>query len=188
MHSWYSIFYWLTRADSVKTFFDTTSDIFTTLAVISFIAMVIGIVGKSVMVSSNNDKTPEQENVDPDIRAWELFRKLGTRVFWPTLILCLITWLGYMATPTKKDCLLIIAGGAVGNFITTDTSARQLPADVAQFLHVELRNKVSELSEDTRKEIGLQTPKEKFLDKAEKMTKEQLIEYLKSDSTATSTK
>ena len=26
--NWYSIFYWVTRADSVKQFFDVTSDIF----------------------------------------------------------------------------------------------------------------------------------------------------------------
>lgn len=181
--NWYSIFYWLTVADSVKEFFDTTSNIFTTIAVLAFIVMIIGMIAKAVEVGDNNITNEEDEKTDSEVRAWETIRKLATRIFYPTLVLALLTWFGYMATPTKKDCLFIVAGGAVGNFLTSDSSAKQLPADVTRFLHLSLQKEVSELGEEAKKELGLQSPKEKLIEKVKTMTKEELVNYLQSDST-----
>ena len=181
--NWYSIFYWLTVADSVKSFFDATSDIFTTFSIILFIILIIAIIGKAVQSSENNDETDEEEKNDANVRSWEKIRKYAQKIFYPFLVISLITWFGYVMTPTKKDCLLIVAGGAVGNFITSDSTARQLPGDITKFLHLSLQKEITELGAEGRKEIGIKTPKEKLLDKAVDMTKEELIEYLKSDST-----
>ncbi|MFZ4631682.1 MAG: hypothetical protein ACOYL8_00570 [Patescibacteria group bacterium] len=181
--NWYSIFYWLTVADSVKNFFDSVSNIFTFFAVVFFIILIIASIGKAVTPAVNNDKDDEEEKTDSEVRSWEKVRIYSQKFFYPFLAVALITWFGYVLTPTKKDCLLIVAGGSVGNFISSDSTAKQLPGDVTKFLHLSLKKEISELSADGRKEIGIQTPKEKLLDKAVNMSKEELINYLKSDST-----
>jgi len=176
--NYYSVFYWLTVADGVKEVFDTFSNIFTFLTVISLIAYAI-VAGVSI--------DAKMKGQDSDYKDCLLWRRFVGNFYWMCQIICIITWLGYVFTPTKKDCLLIVAGGAVGNFITTDTSAKALPADVTKFLHLSLNKEIEDLSkdikQDVRKELGVQSPKEKLLDGIEKMTKEQIIEYIKNDST-----
>lgn len=175
--NYYSVFYWLTVADGVKEVFDTFSNIFTFLTVVSFIVYAI-LIGVSI------ESKAKQSNDYEDTVRW---RKFVGKFYWTSQIICIITWLGWVFTPTKKDCMLIVAGGAVGNFITTDTSAKAIPADITKFLHLSLNKEIDDLQKevktDIRKELGVQTQKEKFIEKAEKLTKEQLIEYLKNDTT-----
>lgn len=181
--NWYSVFYWLAVSDNVKKFFDITSNIFSWLAVLLFIAVVVCSFAKGATLSAENLQTPEQDVKNPELRAWETVRKYATRLFYPMLALALITWFGYMAVPTKKDCLLIIAGGAIGTFITTDSSAKALPADMTSYLHLALQKEIRDLGAETRAELGLQTPKEKFLEKAKNLTKDELMELFLNDST-----
>lgn len=176
--NYYSVFYWLTVADGVKEVFDTFSNIFTALTVVSLIAFAI-------MIGTTIEYKGDKESAD--YKSSLSWRKFIGRIYWICQIICIITWLGYVFTPTKKDCLLIVAGGAVGNFITTDTSARAIPADITKFLHLSLNKEIEDLQKevktDIRKELGVQTPKDKFIEKVEKLSKEQLIEYLKRDTT-----
>lgn len=183
MTNWYTIFYWLTVADGTKQFLNVASNIFTAAAVLSFIAYVITAIVKAVQTDAQKLKTEDEEKTHPTIRGIEVFRKFAIRLFYPMLFLSIITWAGYVLTPTKKDCLFIIAGGAVGNFMTTDTMAKQLPSDVTKFLHMSLKNQIDGLNSDAKKELGFQSPKEKLIDKVKDLSKEQLIEYLKSDTT-----
>lgn len=183
--NYYSVFYWLTVSDSVKKCFDYFSSTFTLFAILSFIALIITIVGKSVTVSNEKLTDAAKDSTNPDLRAWETARKLSARIFYPMLILCVITWFGFVLTPTKKDCLLIIAGGAVGNFITSDSSAKQLPSDVTKFLHMSLQEQMKDLSSDVKKELGVQSPKEKLIDDVKNMTKEEIIKRLETDTTIT---
>lgn len=173
----------MTVSDSVKKFFDTSSNLFTFAAVLSFIAFIICTIGCAIMISQNHLKNENEDKEDADLRSWTVVRKYSLRTFYLMLPLSLITWFGYMATPTKTDCLLIVAGGAVGNFITTDSSAKQLPADVTKFLHISLQNQMKDLSADVKRTLGAQTPKEKLLDKVKSLSKEELINYLQNDST-----
>lgn len=186
----YEIFYALTVSDGVKKCFDVFSNIFSWFTVLSFLIIIATMIGKATTVSSNNLKNENEDKTDSDWRAWETARKVAMTGFFTFLPLCIITWIGYVATPTKKDCLLIIAGGAVGNFIVSDSSSKQLPSDVTQFLHLSLKNEIKDLGEAAKKEIsvqlGTQTPKDKLIDKVKELSKEQLIEYLKSDSTVLS--
>lgn len=181
--NWYSIFYWLTVADSVKGFFDVTSTIFTWFAVLSFIALVIAKIGESYTVDDKNLEDEKADVADPTYRSWLKVANTSKHSFYPFLFLALFTWSGYVFTPSKKDCLLIVAGGAVGNFITSDSTARQLPGDVTKFLHMSLKAEIANLSDEAKKELGVQTPKEKLIDKVKSLSKEQLLEYLKSDTT-----
>ncbi len=176
--NFYSVFYWLTVADGVKQVFDVFSNVFTWFTVISLVAFAI-IVGCTIEHSGNKE--------GEDYKSYVVWRKFMGRIYWTSQVICIITWLGYVLTPTKKDCMLIVAGGAVGNFITTDTSSRAIPADITKFLHLSLNKEIDDLQKevktDIRKELGVQTEKDKFIEKASKLTKDQLIEYLKNDST-----
>lgn len=177
--NYYNVFYWLTVADGVKSVFDTFSNLFTFFTVISLILYV-------VMIGVNIEYVPKASEEDKkSIHFWHRF---AARTFWISFTLCFVTWLGWVMTPTKKDCLMIVAGGAVGNFITQDSSAKALPADITRYLHLSLNKEIEDLSKETqsdiKKELGIkQTPKEEFVDKVKSMTKEQIIEYLQKDTT-----
>lgn len=155
--NWYSIFYWVTVADGVKTFFDWFSNLFTVLSFIALLALIFSIV---VYKDENTD-----ENEKPGIKYWiSFFRKC---VIW-TVTLCVLTWAGYVFIPSKKDCMVIIAGGAVGNFITKDTAARQIPGEVMLLLRNKIRAEITEIN----------TPVQ-VKDTLESKTKEELVALLK---------
>lgn len=181
--NWYHIFYWLTVSDSVKHFTDVASNIFTVASVLTFIAYLIGVIGVSYSISDNNSKSIEEDNTDPDIRSWGRFKTISMKTFYVMLPLAIITWSLYVLVPSKKDCLLIITGGAVGNFITSDSSAKALPSDLTKYLHLSLNKEINDLGSDTREELGLSTPKEKLNNKLKDLTKDQIIEFFKNDST-----
>ena len=183
----YSVFYWLTRADSVKQFFDTSSNIFTVLAVIAFIGYIVCSIAKAIQASENNIKDDAEEKTDADVRSWETSRKFFSKFAYTMLPFAIVFWLGYVFTPTKKECLLIVAGGAVGNFITSDSSARALPADITKFLHLSINKEIEDLSaetkEDIKGELGIKSPKDKLIDNIKDLSKEQILEYFKKDTT-----
>lgn len=182
--NWYQVFYWLSRADDVKSFFDVTSNIFCFFTVIFFIIVIITNIGKSIQISEDRVSDKEAEETEPDIRAWNVAKEYSTKLFYPFLIIMLITWTLYVMIPSKKDCLLIIAGGSVGNFITTDSSSRQIPADVSKFLHLSLQKQIVDLNSETRAELGVQTPRQKMIDKLKGLTKDEIIKYLQEDTTS----
>lgn len=176
--NWYNIFYWVTRADSVKDFFDTTSDIFTWFAVLLFIAVVIlGIITKGV-ISGNKLANEEEEKTDPEYRAWTKTRRYFATLFYVNLALALITWAGYVFTPTKKETLLIIAGGGTMQFLTTDSAAKQLPNELTTFVITELKSRAKEAQVD----FGIATQKDKILEEAKNMTTEQVLQRMKVDT------
>jgi hypothetical protein len=79
--------------------------------------------------------------------------------------------------------MLIIAGGSVGSFITSDSSSRALPADLTKYLHLKLNAELNDLGTETKKELGVQTKKDEFMDKVKSFTKDEIIEYLQKDTT-----
>ena len=183
--NWYNVFYWLTVSSGVKSFFDVTSNIFTSAAIASFIIFVILIIVKSINISDNKLKTSNDDNTDPDFRGVSLAEKYVKHIFYISLGLSLFTWMGYVVTPTKKDCLLIITGGSIGNFVTSDSSAKQIPADAMKFLHLSLQKEIKELDKETQEIIMNQVPSKKndFVDKIKTLSKDELIKFVQSDST-----
>jgi hypothetical protein len=179
--NYYYVFYGISVADGVKNVFDTFSNIFTLLTVISLIAFVV------VVGVTTNEKLGTEDKASA--LNW---RKFIGRTFWFSITVCIITWLGYVATPSKKDCLLIVAGGAVGNFITSDTSAKAIPSDITSFLHLSLKEEMKAIGSDVKdevvsnvkKQLDIQTPQDKFVEKLKTMSKEEIIHYLQ-DTTIT---
>ncbi len=187
--NWYTVFYALTVSEGVKSFFDATSDIFTWLAVLSFIVFCIGFIGKSVTISSNTIETLEDEKVDPDARAFENVKKYSLKFMYLMIALSLITWFGYVATPTKKDCVMIIAGGTIGNFLQSDTNARKIPSELTKLSVVALQtwqDQIKDFSPEEREALGIQTPTEKkkvdLVKKLSDMTKDEIIKFIESDT------
>lgn len=173
--NWYKVMYWVTRADSVRDFFRVFSDIFTVLFVIFGVLYLISlIIGPSGPFNDSNSSEWDKDEI-ATLRHW---RKMLRWVWMSFMIVMLITWTGYVLTPSKKDALLIIAGGGTLKFLTTDSSARQLPHEMTTFVVSELKA----MSAEAKVNLGLEKQKSKILDEAKNMSAKELLEKMKLDS------
>jgi hypothetical protein len=150
------LFYWLTVADNAKTMFTVGIVIFTAVAVISTILNFIC-------------------RGDGDDRNADVARKW----MWWSYPFVFLFWSLFIFTPSKKDALLIVAGGQTMNFLTTDSTAKQIPHELSNFVVTELKNMASEAKVD----LNIKDQKQKILDEAEGMTAKELMEKIKVDST-----
>lgn len=89
-------------------------------------------------------------------------------------VISLLSFMLIVFTPNRKDLILIIAGGAVGEFVMNDDNAKKLPADITRFLRGEILKATAELTDEAKASIGIKTK----LDTLKSMSKEQLIEML----------
>jgi len=148
------LFYWLTVADNAKTMFITFITIFTAIAVIATIAYIF------------NGDEPDSQRMS---RKW----------MWWSYPFMIFFWSLFIFTPDRKDALLIIAGGQTMNFLTTDSTAKQIPHELSSFVVSELKNMAKEAQVD----LGIQNQKEKILEQAKTMTAMEIVEKMKVDST-----
>jgi len=158
--NWYKLFYWLTVADNAKVFFIVFIVIFTLISAVSWIIWFA-----SFDDTRNDDKRRAERKT---MLKW---------IFWSTPMMVLF-WSLFVFTPSKRDSLLIIAGGGAMNFLTQDSASKQIPKELSNFVLGELKT----MSQDVKVKLGVQTQKEKILDEAKKMTTDQLLEKMKLDS------
>lgn len=158
--NWYQVFYWISIADNVKLIF-------------AILSIVLGIyfIGASVAALGM---------FDTNFSRWENGTKRVFYIFTPMLFLSLILW---TFTPSKKNMMLIVAGGSIGNFVSNDSSSKAIPAELTKYVRNFLKKESSDLDYETKVELGVETPKENLLNKVKDLTKEQMIEYLKTDTT-----
>lgn len=150
-----SLFYWLTVADNAKSMFIVGIIIFTAIAAISTLANLI--------MRGNQDD-------DADIaRKWIKWSYPFMFLFWSLFIF----------TPSKKDALLIVAGGQTMNFLTTDKSAKQIPHELSSFIVTELKNMATEAKVD----LNIKDQKAKILEEAKNMSAKELMDRIKVDTT-----
>ena len=150
---YYSLFYWLTVANNAKTMFIVFISIFT---FISFIATV------AYFLNSEDDAG----------------QKMSRKWMWWSYPFMIFFWALFVFTPSKKDSLLIVAGGGAMEFLTTDSSAKKIPHEMSTFVLTELKN----MAKDAKVELGILSQKDKILEEAKNMTPNELIERIKSDS------
>lgn len=155
--NWYQIFYWVTVADGVSMFFKTFAIIFTCAFVIASIGYFVSTNYRSETAGSSDQK------------AWDIWTRTWKRTWTASIITMPILWAGFVFCPSKKDAVMIIAGGAVGNFITSDSSAKQIPSELTLLVREKMRSEINEL----RTSSIIQT--DTLVDK----TKEELIEIIK---------
>lgn len=151
------LFYWLTVADNAKTFFGWGAIIFTAIFIIVTVVRVFN--------SLEGDADKDFYN---KCNKWTWYST-------PFMLLFLSLWI---FTPNKRDALLIVAGGSTMNFLTQDSTAKQLPHELSSFLVTEIKN----MAEETKLELNINDNKQKIINEAKQLTGEQLIEKLKSDT------
>lgn len=152
--SWYTLFYLFTVLDKLANAFMTGAVICT-----------IGFVILSIVYFVNKDRLTGHNRSDGE--HWLKVIKWPHRT---SIILGIIFWLLIILTPTRKDMIIIIAGGAVGEFVTSDSSAQKLPADITRFLRGEILKATAELSDEAKQSIGIETE----ADRIKKLSKEEL--------------
>lgn len=176
--NWYKIFYWLSVADAFKV-------VIGTIAIISAIITLASVIGYLSSIGSaaeyaGKDSDYGKEEYD----SWQTWVKGWKRIMTIIIPICVISVTLWALAPTKKDAMLIIAGGSVGNFITTDSSSRALPADLTRYLHIRLNKELDDMGQKTKKELGIpMTKKETLISNVKELTKEQIVEYLQNDTT-----
>jgi hypothetical protein len=149
------LFYWLTVADNARDLFRVGMILFTAIATIATIANLI--------TRGTDDDTADMA------RKWIKWSYPFMFLFWSLFIF----------TPSKKDALLIVAGGQTMNFLTTDKSAKQIPHELSNFVVTELKN----MAKDAKVDLNIKDQKEKILDEANNMSAKELVEKMKVDST-----
>jgi heme/copper-type cytochrome/quinol oxidase subunit 4 len=153
------LFYWLTVADNAKTFF----------AIFAIFFCAVFVITTLVRFTAFLEDGGPSEGYLKKINKWTWYST-------PFMVMFLSLWI---FTPSKKDALLIIAGGQTVNFLTSDESAKQIPKELSSFVLTELKQMASE----AKVELGIQNQKDKILEAAKDMSAQELINYMKSDST-----
>lgn len=148
------LFYWLTVADNAKDLFTVLIGIFTLIAVIATIAYFI---------CADSDDSDQ---------------RMARKWMWWSYPFAILFWMLQIATPSKKDALLIVAGGQTLNFLTTDSTSKQIPKELSNFVVTELKN----MANDAKINLNIQDQKEKILEEAKNMTSAELITKMASDS------
>lgn len=154
------LFYWLTVADNAKIFFMVFAIIFTVVCAISTIWFIVD--------RDGYDLTCPPGSSAERAKKW----------MWWGYPFAMLFWGMWIFTPSKKDALLIVAGGQTMNFLTTDSTAKQIPHELSSFVVSELKNMAKEAQVD----LGIQNQKEKLLDQAKTMTAMEIVERMKVDS------
>jgi hypothetical protein len=159
--SYQSLFYWLVVADNARTFFTVFMIIFTIISAVSTIWFIIDRNGDDMSTGSGS--------------AAERAKKW----MWWAYPFMILFWALFVLTPSKKDALLIVAGGQTMQFLTTDKSAKEIPHELSNFLVTEIKN----MAASAKVDLNIKDQKEKILDSAKKMTAKELMEKMKIDST-----
>jgi len=165
MTNWYSIFYWLTVSDGIKSALNPLIIIFSFVSAISLVGYFIS----SGYLASELNSGYKNER---DAASWGVWVRTWKNTFFTGIFILLLSTFAYVLIPSKKDALIIIAGGTVGNFVTQDSSARKIPAEVMNLLRVKIKEEINETT--IREAIEGQTDTLKNKSKAE------LLEILKS--------
>lgn len=162
--NWYSIFYLFSVADGLKTFFVVAIVIFTITSFASTIFYLI------------NSEEKDYKSDEADAKRYQA---MSRKWMWWSLPFACLFWILYIMIPDRKDMVMIIAGGAVGEFVLSDPNARQLPADVTRFLRKEILDATADLSDEAKQAMGI---KPSAIDSAaqelKKLSKEQLEKML----------
>ncbi len=157
--NWYKIFYYVSMSDGIKNFFDVFSNITSWFSVLSFFAMFVAYMVVNI----------ECDDEDKIIKTKTILRPIQY-LFYFSFFFCIVTWFCYVVCPSKRDSMIIIAGGTVGNFITSDSSAKQLPSEALLLLRTKIKSEIEELKLN---------PIEELKDTLSGKSKEELIKLLK---------
>jgi hypothetical protein len=156
--SYTELFYWLTVAENMKDFFVFFIIIFGASSIASTIAFFVG---------RDSDGECPEDGVAERAKKW----------IWWSVPFLMVFWFLNIATPDKKQALLIIAGGTSLDYLANDSVAKQIPREMSTFVISELKN----MAKEAKVDLGIATQKDKILETAKEMSAEQLIQAMKDN-------
>ena len=151
--SWYTIFYLLSIIQNLKN----------ASAIIWGISLAAWIVFTIVWMHNRHEVAYYEKKEDSYEFQWVRMSSRLIKIFLPVFLVFLTI---FIFTPNRNGILLIVAGGSVGEFITSNEDAKQIPAEITNWLKLELEHEIQEFKEIPVKET------------VKSMTKEQLQEEL----------
>lgn len=150
------LFYWLVVADNAISFFNAFKWLFTIIATMATLVYIFTLDGHE----------------------GEAKRYVAKWIWWSYPFMILF-WALFIFTPSKKDALLIVAGGSTLNFLTTDSTAKRIPHELTSFVVTELKN----MAKDAEVDLGVLSQKDKIIEEAKNMTANELMDKMKTDTT-----
>lgn len=160
------LFYWLTVADNARTLFGWIIGVFMAIFIIALIAHFV--IAFSDGYSSGATGDAERSK---DLKGARKYMFLSA----PFLV---IFWMLLVMTPSKKDSLLIIAGGQTLNYLTTDSTAKAIPHELTDFVVTEIRS----MAKEAKVELDVSTTKERMIEEAKSMTSDELLKKMAEDA------
>ena len=156
------LFYWLSVADNARTLFVVFIIIFTLISIISTIFYFF---------YSNTGLTGQTRDDEKN-------QRMARKWMWYNYPFMILFWSLFVFTPTKRDSLFIVAGGTTLNYLSKDSTAKELPKDLLNFISDELRRMAAE----AKVNINVSKTKEDMINEAKKLSSDELLEKMKSDS------
>lgn len=150
------LFYWLTVVDGLK-------------GLLLAISIIFGVLLFFVIVGNIISFIDEEDDKD---------RKRWSKQLWWLIPIFSIAVLLQVFIPSKKNALLIIGGGTALNYVTNDSTCKQIPKELSTFVVTELKS----MAADAKTSLGVADQQNKILDEAKNMSSKELIEKMKNDT------
>jgi len=163
--NWYGLFYLFSIVDKL------TNGIIALAVICSIFYALFTILYFYHRTTANEYKGNKDSNRRTNAENWL------KNIKWPRRIVLTLMVIGYLLVifvPSRKDMIIIIAGGAVGEFVMNDKNAKQLPADITRFLRGEILKATADLTDEAKASIGIKSK----ADSLKELSKEQLIKML----------
>ena len=150
------LFYWLTVVDGLK-------------GLLLAISIIFGVLLFFVIAGNIISFIDEEDDED---------RKRWSKQLWWLIPIFSIAVLLQVFIPSKKNTLLIIGGGTALNYVTNDSTCKQIPKELSTFVVTELKS----MAADAKTSLGVADQQNKILDEAKNMSSKELIEKMKNDT------
>lgn len=151
--SWYWIFYLLSVVDNLRIVMEVTW----------IISMLLSIAFTIIFLVNKHNIVEGYQSDKDKYTLWVTISKRVMKIFITLFITMLLV---YIFTPSRTGILMIVAGGAVGEFVVNNEDAKELPAELTSWFRAELQQEVQEIKN---------IPIKKSI---EKLTKQELQEQL----------
>ena len=157
--NFYKLFYWISVADKL-------GSLLTWFSISTGIALVITVIGYFVSSGycSSEIRSGGLDQQSTSYREWDVWRKIWKTTLIISIIFFSIFSIANVALPSKNDSLLIVAGGAVGNFIVSDSSSRQIPSELTLLVRQRLKEEIQNVSLTGTKDTLISKSKEELME------------------------
>lgn len=131
--NWYLLFYLISVSERLST-------VLSAIAIVSIIALAILSISGSIGYFSNVEYGEDDRDFIAAKQALVWAKRMA--------VIAVVSGLIYTLVPEKKDYMLIIGGGAVGQYVNNSEEIQGLPDDVVKYLRGELQKAQEKVKEE----------------------------------------